>query len=67
MYQLNFIKIIKKTLQKNLVKDIKVSLKKIKGSNMVMNTTKIHQNMKTNYLLSVENIPYYNYKKLFSL
>ena len=30
MYQLNFIKIIKKTLQKNLVKDIKVSLKKMK-------------------------------------
>ena len=55
----NFIKIIKKDFEKNLMKDIKIFLKSTK-------------NMKNKSLLSVEkNIikgektHYYNYKKLF--
>ena len=43
-------------LQKNLVKDIKIFLKKKKNKNnsMVVNVTKISQKMKNKILLSVE-------------
>ena len=46
----------KESLQKNLVKDIKVFLKKKKKSNgnMVVNDTKIYQTMKNKSLLSIE-------------
>ena len=46
----------KEILQKNLVKDIKVFLKKKKktNGNMVVNDTKIYQMMKNKSLLSVE-------------
>ena len=44
----------KERLQKNLVKDIKIFLKKKKSDNMVVNDTKISQKMKTKSLLSIE-------------
>ena len=46
-----------KRLQKKLVKDIKIFLKKKKkkSSNMVVNVTKSSQKMKNKSLLSVEN------------
>ena len=44
----------KKKLQKNLVKDIKVFLKKKKKTNMVVNDTKIYKNMKNKSWLSIE-------------
>ena len=46
----------KESLQKNLVKDIKVFLKKKKktNGNMVVNDTKIYQTMKNKSLLSIE-------------
>ena len=46
----------KESLQKNLVKDIKVFLKKKKktNGNMVVNDTKIYQMMKNKSLLSIE-------------
>ena len=44
----------KKKLQKNLVKDIKVFLKKKKKTNMVVNDTKIYKNMKNKSWLSTE-------------
>ena len=51
-------------LQKNLVKDIKIFLrkKKKKSSNMVVNVTKISQKMKNKSLLSVEK-KYYRLRK----
>ena len=51
-------------LQKNLVKDIKIFLrkKKKKSSNMVVNVTKIFQKMKNKSLLSVEK-KYYRLRK----
>ena len=46
-YQLNIIKISKKDNKQKLVKDIKVFLKKKKKSdNMVVNNSKIYQNIK---------------------
>ena len=65
----------KERLQKKLLKDIKVFLKKKKktSNNMVVKDTKIYYNIKNKSYLSIEkNIiksektPYYNYKKLFS-
>ena len=65
----------KERLQRKLLKDIKVFLKKKKktSNNMVVKDTKIYNNMKNKSYLSIEkNIiksektPYYNYKKLFS-
>ena len=44
----------KKKLQKKLVKDIKVFLKKKKKTNMVVNDTKIYKNMKNKSWLSIE-------------
>ena len=46
----------KERLQKNLVKDIKVFLKKKKkeSNNMVMSDTKIYQKMKNKCFLSIE-------------
>ena len=46
----------KERLRKKLVKDIKIFLKKKKkkGTNMVVNVTKISQKMKNNSLLSKE-------------
>ena len=44
----------KKKLQKELVKDIKVFLKKKKKTNMVVNDTKIYKNMKNKSWLSTE-------------
>ena len=46
----------KERLQKNLVKDIKVFLKKKKkkSDNMVVNDTKIYKKMKNKSLLSIE-------------
>ena len=45
----------KERLQKNLVKDIKIFLKKKKKSNkMVVNVRKISQKMKNRSLLSIE-------------
>ena len=46
----------KKRLQKNFVKDIKISLKKKnkKSNNMVVNITKIFQKLKNKSLLSLE-------------
>ena len=46
----------KERQQKNLVKDIKIFLKKElqKSDNMVVNTTKISQKMKNKNLLSIE-------------
>ena len=64
----------KERLQKKLVKDIKIVLKKKKkkSDNMVVNVTKISQKMKNKSLLSIEkNIIKrektldYNYKKVF--
>ena len=48
----------KERLQKKLMKDIKVFLKKKKKKreNMVVNITKISQKMKTKSLLSIEKI-----------
>ena len=48
IYQLNIIKKVKKDYQKKLIKDIKIFLKKKneKGDNMIMNITKISQEMK---------------------
>ena len=65
----------KERLQKKLMKDIKVFLKKkkIKSSIMVVNDTKISQKLKNKSLLSIEkNIIkkasyYYYYKKLLFL
>ena len=58
----------KETLQKKLVKDIKVFLEKIKekSDSMVMNDIKIYQNMKNKNWLSMKKTRYDNYKKLFS-
>ena len=46
----------KERLQKKLVKDIKIFLKKKKkkSNNMVMNVTKISQKMKSKSILSIE-------------
>ena len=46
----------KERLQKELIKDIKVFLKKkkIKSNNMVVNDTKIYQKMKSKSLLSIK-------------
>ena len=46
----------KERLQKKLVKDIKVFLKKIKGGNMVVKNTEISHKMKNKSLLSIEKI-----------
>ena len=48
----------KERLQKKLVKDIKIFLrkKKKKSNNMVVNVTKISQKMKNKTLLSIEKI-----------
>ena len=56
IYQLNIIKKIKKGYKKELVKDIKVFLKKKKkkSDNIVMNVTKISQKMKNKSFLSIE-------------
>ena len=65
----------KERLQKKLMKDIKVFLKKKKkeNNNMVVKDTKISHKLKNKSYLSIEkNIikqekaPYCNYKKLFS-
>ena len=64
----------KERLQKKLVKDIKIFLKKKKkkSGNMVVNVTKISQKMKNKSLLSKEKniierekMLCYNYKKVF--
>ena len=64
----------KERLQKKLVKDIKIFLrkKKKKSKNMEVNFTKISQKMKNKDLLSIQKsikeeqkILYYNYKKVF--
>ena len=64
----------KERLQKKLVKDIKIFLKKKKkkSGNMVVNVTKISQKMKNKSLLSKEKniierekLLCYNYKKVF--
>ena len=46
----------KTVLQKNLMKDIKIFLKKKKkkSNNMVVNDIKIYENMKSKSLLSIE-------------
>ena len=63
----------KERLQKKLVKDIEIFLKKKKkkSNNMVLNVTKIFQKMKKS-LLSIKNdvrelekAPYYNFGKVF--
>ena len=59
LYQLNFIKKIKKDYKKNLVKDIKKRKRrkkeeKNKINNIVMDITKIPQKMKNKTLLSIE-------------
>ena len=48
IYQLNIIKKVKKDYLKKLIKDIKIFLKKKneRSDNMVMNVTKISQEMK---------------------
>ena len=48
IYQLNIIKKVKKDYQKKLIKDIKIFLKKKneRSDNMVMNVTKISQEVK---------------------
>ena len=46
----------KERLQKKLAKDDKVFLKKKKSVNMVVNDTKIYQNLKHKSLLSIEKI-----------
>ena len=48
----------KERLQKELIKDIKVFLKKkkIKSDNMVVNDTKIYQKMKSKSLLSIKKM-----------
>ena len=60
----------KERIQKKLVKDIKIFLRKIKkkSNNMVVNDTKIYLNMKKKSLLSIttnirkwQKTPYYNY------
>ena len=65
----------KKKTTKKLLKDTKVFLKikKKKNISMAVNDRKIYQKMKNKSWLSIEknvtkweNIPYYNYKKLFS-
>ena len=55
IHQLNIIKIVKKDYKRNLVKDIKVFVKKKKEKKqqMVMNDTKIYQKIKKS-LLSIE-------------
>ena len=64
----------KEILQKKLLKDIKIFLrkKKKKSNNMVVNVTKISLEMKKINWLSIEKsiielqkTLYYNYKKLF--
>ena len=64
----------KERLQKKLVKNIKIFLKKKKKkeSNMIVNVTKISQKMKKINWLSIEKkiielekISYYSYKKVF--
>ena len=56
IYQLNIISKIKKDYKKNLVKDIKIFLKKKKkkSNNMVMNATKISHKTKNKCFLSTE-------------
>ena len=63
----------KESLQKKLVKNIKIFLrrKKKKSDSMVMNITKISQQMKDKNLLNIEKkiierekTLYYNYEKL---
>ena len=44
----------KERLQKKLVKNIKIFLKKKKSNNMVVNVIKISQKMKNKSLLSIE-------------
>ena len=62
----------KERLQKKLVKDIEIFLKKKKkkSNNMVMNVTKIFQKIKNKSFLSIEKnitewekMSFYNYKK----
>ena len=64
----------KERLQRKIMKDIKIFLKKKKqkSGNMVVNITKISQKMKNKSLwvyikknMKREKMPYYNYKKLF--
>ena len=63
----------KERLQKNLMKDIKIFLKKKnkKIDSMVVNVTKFSQKMKNKSLLSIKKhyrmgkTLYYNYKKVF--
>ena len=58
IYQLNITNKIKKYYQKELVKDIKIFLKKKKrkkkNDNMVVNVTKTSQKRKSKSLLSIE-------------
>ena len=55
-YQTKYYQEHKERLQKKLVKNIKIFLKKKKkkSSNMVVNVTKISQKMKNKSLLSIE-------------
>ena len=62
----------KERLQKKLMKDIKLFLRKKKSNNIVVNVTKTSQKMKNKSLLSIEKYFielektfYYNYKKVF--
>ena len=62
----------KESLQKKLMKDIKLFLRKKKSNNIVGNVTKTSQKMKNKSLLSIEKYFielektfYYNYKKVF--
>ena len=59
----------KERLQKKLMKDIKIFLKKKKkkSNNMVMNVTKISQKMRNNYRKRCytmrKKMPFYNHKR----
>ena len=62
----------KESLQKKLMKDIKLFLRKKKSNNIVGNVTKTSQKMKNKSLLSIEKYVielektfYYNYKRVF--
>ena len=65
IYQLNIIKKVKKDYQKKLIKNIKIFLKKKneKGDNMVMNITKISQEMKKKKKLVEYRKKYYRIRK----
>ena len=69
IHQLNYIKIIKKDCKKKLVKGIKVFLKKKKVTKIYKNLPKDEKQKLVEYrkyIIRLEKMPFYNYKKLFS-